>query len=285
MAETESHRPQSFAPGSEEDLMKPHSPEDEEVIATFLTGVPRTPTLVPMSLHEGAEGGKSPEEKVTDRQQFWIRVADTKERREQAGLLVDRMYAWRGYTHENILRDTPHTITLVSYGRDGRVIGTVSIGMDAPGYPLLAEEGYPEEIAALRAQGKRVAEFNGLAVDSEIRSKLVVARLFHIAMLYPYGLYGYTDCVIEVSPAHARFYERMLEFDRLGKERVCPRVNTTGVLMHKNFAEAAEKIARVGGLLDKSGDHSLYSYGFSPQDADGILGRLRRMQEHPEVAS
>ena len=269
-------------PGSEEELMKPHSPEDDEVIATFLTGVPRTSPLVPMSL---PEGGAPSEEKVTDRQQFWIRVADTKERREQAGLLVDRMYAWRGYTHENILRDTPHTITLVSYGRDGRVIGTVSIGMDAPGYPLIAEEGYPAEIASLRAQGKRVAEFNGLAVDSEIRSRLVVARLFHIAMLYPYGLYGYTDCVIEVTPAHARFYERMLEFDRLGKERICPRVNTTGVLMHKNFAEAAEKIAHVGGLLDKSGDHTLYSYGFSPADAEGILGRLQRMQEHPEVAS
>lgn len=281
MAESESLRPKFFAPGSEEELMKPRTSEDEEVIATFLTGVPRTSPLVPMSL---PEGGAPSEEKVTERQQYWIRVADTKERREQAGLLVDRMYAWRGYTHENILRETPHTITLVSYGRDGRVIGTVSIGMDAPGYPLIAEEGYPAEIASLRAQGKRIAEFNGLAVDSEIRSKLVVARLFHIAMLYPYGLYDYTDCVIEVTPAHARFYERMLEFDRLGKERICPRVNTTGVLMHKNFAEAAEKISQVGGLMEK-GDHTLYSYGFSPQDADGILGRLRRMQDHPEIAS
>ncbi len=281
MTEPESPRPQFFSPGSEEELMKPRIPEDEEVIATFLTGVPKTSPLVPMSL---PEGGPPSEEKVTERQQFWIRVADTKERREQAGLLVDRMYAWRGYTHENILRETPHTITLVSYGRDGRVIGTVSIGMDAPGDPIIAEEGYPAEIAALRSHGKRIAEFNGLAVDSEIRSKLVVARLFHIAMLYPFGLYGYTDCVIEVTPSHARFYERMLEFDRLGNERICPRVNTTGVLMHKEFASAAEKISRVGGLLEK-GDHTLYSYGFSPTDAEGILGRLRRMQDHPETTS
>lgn len=268
-------------PGSEEEIIKARTPGGDEVLATFLTGIPRTSPLLPLSLPEGESPAN---EKVTERQQFWIRVADTQERREQAGLLVDRMYAWRGYTHENILRDTPHTITLVSYGRDGRVIGTVSIGMDAPGDPILAEEGYPEEIAALRAQGKRVAEFNGLAVDSEVRSKLVIARLFHIAMLYPYGLYGYTDCVIEVTPPHARFYEQMLEFDRLGKERICPRVNTTGVLMHKNFREAAEKILRVGGLLEK-GDHTLYSYGFSPQDAEGILGRLRRMQNKPEIPS
>ncbi len=281
MSESPSSQHRSFIPGSEEELMRSRTSDDEEVIASFLARVPKTAPLIPMSLPEGAPPS---DEAITDRQKFWIRVADTKERREQAGLLVDRMYAWRGYTHENILRETPHTITLVSYGRDGRVIGTVSIGMDAPGDPLLAEEGYPEEIAKLRAQGKKVAEFNGLAVDSEIRSKLVIARLFHIAMLYPYGLFGYTDCIIEVTPAHARFYERMLEFDRLGKERICPRVNATGVLMHKNFVDAAEKLKKVGGLLE-SGDHTLYSYGFSSDEAQGILGRLRRMQSEPEMAS
>lgn len=269
-------------PGSEDELMKSHSLEDEKVIASFFTSVPKMASLVPMSLNQ--EKFAPPQENLFDRQQFWIRVADTKERREQAGLLVDRMYAWRGYTHENIIRETPHTITLVSYGRDGKVIGTVSIGMDAPGDPLIAEEGYPEEISNLRARGKKIAEFNGLAVDAEIRSKFVIARLFHIAMLYPYGLYGYTDCVIEVTPEHARFYERMLEFDRLGKERICPRVNTTGVLMHKEFSAAAQKISKVGGLLEK-GDHTLYSYGFSPQDAQGILGRLRRMQNEKETPS
>lgn len=269
-----------FVAGTEEDLMKPRSKEDENVIASFFTSVPRTEPLIPMSLNQGEV---HQEENVLDRQQFWIRLADTKERREQAGLLVDRMYAWRGYSHENIIRDTPHTITLVSYGRDGRVIGTITIGMDAPGDPLLAEESYPEEISKLRAQNKKIAEFNGLAVDASIRSKLVIARLFHIAMLYPFGLYGYTDCVIEVTPAHARFYEKMLEFDRLGAERICPRVKTVGVLMHKDFASAAEKIRLIGGLLDKAGDPTLYAYGFNPKDSEGILERLKRMQHLPEI--
>lgn len=266
--------------GYDSELMKPRTKEDEEIIASFFTSVPKLMPLVPMSLNQDIPQS---EEKILDRQQFWIRLADTRERREQAALLVDRMYAWRGYAHDRIIRDTPHSITLISYGRDGRVIGTISIGMDSPGEGLLAEKNYPEEIAALRAQGKKIAEFNALAVDSTIRSKLVVARLFHIAMLYPWGLYGYTDCVIEVTPAHARFYERMLEFDRLGAERVCPRVNAVGVLLHKEFATVVEKIDRIGGLMEKADDKSLYAYGFSPEDAKGILGRLKRMQQRPEI--
>lgn len=262
--------------------MKPRSPEEEEVIASFFTSVPTMAPLVPLSLNQ--EGVPSPSEVVQDRQKFWIRLADTRERREQAGLLVDRMYAWRGYTHENIIKDTPHTITLVSYGRDGQVIGTVTIGMDAPGEKLLAEETYPDVIADLRARGKRIAEFNGLAVDSSVKSKLVIARLFHIAMLYPWGIYGYTDCVIEVSSTHARFYERMLEFDRLAEGKICSRVNNESILMHKDFSTAAEKIAKIGGLGERSSDHSLYAYGFSPQDAEGILGRLKRMQSEKELS-
>ncbi len=282
MKESENQsKPPSF-PGTDSDLMKPRTKEDEEIIASFFAAVPRMAPLIPMSLNQEADS--SADEKVIDRQQFWIRLADTKERREQAGLLVDRMYAWRGFSHENIIRETPHTITLVSYGRDGRVIGTVTIGMDAPGEKLLAEENYPEEIAALRAKGKKIVEFNALAVDSEIRSKLVIARLFHIAMLYPYGLFGYTDVVIEVNPAHVRFYQHMLQFDCLGKEKICPRVNAVGVLLHIEFAKAAERLAKVGGLMEKAtSDHSLYPYGFSPEDAQGILGRLRRMAHEREL--
>ena len=255
------------------------SQEDEEFIASFVSSAPRTSHLIPMSLNQEVSQSN---EKFLDRQKFWIRIADTKERREQAGLLVDRMYAWRGFTHEHIIRETPHTITLVSYDRDSRVVGTVTIGMDTPGEKLFAEETFPEEIARLRAQNKKVAEFNGLAIDSSVRSKLLIARLFHIAMLYPFGLYGYTDCVIEVNPAHVSFYEKMLEFHRLGEGKICPRVNAIGVLMHKEFSSISEKINHLGGLKDKSRDRTLYSYSFDPKDAEGILERIRRMQHHTE---
>lgn len=268
-------------PGSEDDLFKARTQEEEEVIASFFTSISKKSPLVPMSLNQ--EYIIPPEDNILERQQFWIRLADTKERREQAGLLVDRMYAWRGFTHENIIRETPHTITLISYGRDGRVIGTITIGMDSPEEKLLAEENYPIEISDLRSKGKKIAEFNALAVDPEIRSKLVIARLFHIAMMYPYGLFNYTDAVIEVNPSHVRFYERLLQFDKLGDEKTCSRVNAPSILLHIEFSAAAEKLERVGGLLENaSGDHSLYPYGFNHQDAKGILERLKRMQFQSE---
>ena len=256
------------------DLLLSRTKDDEEVLASFFTSVPRP--LTPMSLNQ--EGVIPPEESIYERQKYWIRLADTSERREKAALLVDRMYSREGYHHENILRATPHTITLITYGQDGNVIGTITIGIDSPENGLLADEGYQEEIGKFRAEGKKLCEFNGLAIDSSIRSKIFVARLFHIAMLYPWGLFGHKELVIEVTPVHARFYQRMLGFKQLGKERVCPRVNATGVLLHLSLDWASERIEAVGGLGDKAeNDKTLYPYFFGKVDAAGILGRLKRM--------
>ncbi|MHB1287495.1 MAG: N-acyl amino acid synthase FeeM domain-containing protein [Leptospirales bacterium] len=253
--------------------MLPRTQDDKEILATFLTTAPH---LVPMSLNQ--DGVAPPEKKVFERQKFWIRLADTAERREKAALLVDQMYARKGYDHENIIHNTPHTITLISYARDGDVIGTITIGIDSKEEGLLADEGYREELDKLRAQGKKISEFNGLAIDSSVQSKLVVARLFHIAMLYPWGIFGHSDLVIEVTPVHARFYRRMLGFEQIGLERICPRVNTKGVLLHLSLDWASERIDAVGGLGDKAvDDKTLYPYFFGKADAVGILGRLKGM--------
>lgn len=262
------------SPKFDSDLIKSQCPEDEEVIASFFVNIPSPMT----SLTIGSSPHVPPENEIYDRKKFWIRLANTPERLEQAAFLVDRMYANRGYLHENIIQKNPHSITLNTYGQDGKVIGTVSIGMDSPEEGLVADEGYREELDHLRKLGRKICEFKGLAIDSEIRSRLVVARLFHIAMLYPWGLFGYTDTVIEVTPIHAKFYERMLGFKKIGKERICPRVNVTGVLMHLEFSFAYKKISEVGGLMDKGKpDKTLYPYFFSKTDSDGILGRLKRM--------
>ncbi len=256
------------------DLLKPQGPEDEEIIASYFDSIPGLMT----SMTIFPSPTPSYEKEFKDRKKFWIRLANTPERLEKAAILVDRMYSKQGYTHDNILQENPHTITLITYRRDGKVIGTVSIRMDSQEEGLFADEGYRLELDRLRKMGKKLCEFNGLAIDSEIRSRLVVARLFHIGMLYPWGLFGYTDTVIEVTPVHAKFYERMLGFKKIGQERVCPRVNVSGVLMHLDFSHADRKISEVGGLLEKGkGDKSLYPYFFSKNDADGILGRLRRM--------
>ncbi len=245
--------------------------QDEGIIASFLAATPQPLAAKVPAASPGAEGSY-------DCRQFWIRFANTDERREKAALLIARMYASQGYKHEDIIPETCHAITLISHGPEGNVIATITISMDSPEEGLLADQGHRGELDRLRAQGKRLCEFNGFAVDPSVRSRLALARLFHIAMLYPGGLLGCTDCVIEVSPRHAGFYERMLLFKRIGEARICLRVGTVGVLLHADFRSMMERLEQVGGLMEKAaGDRSLYPYGFSKADADGILGRLKRM--------
>ncbi|MHB8544016.1 MAG: N-acyl amino acid synthase FeeM domain-containing protein [Leptospirales bacterium] len=216
-------------------------------------------------------------ESFVEHQKFCVRLANTQERRESANVLIDRMYSWRGYKKANLALEDPHRVTLVSYGMDNQVIGTVTVGMETP-EGLLADENYHLELEGLRAKGRKVCEFNALAIDPGVRSKRVMSSLFHIAILYPWGLFGYTDVVIEVTPKHAKFYQRMMGFTLLGGERICPRVNVAGVLMCLDLSHVDRMITKVGGLMEKGkSEKSLYPYFFTKADADGILGRLKRM--------
>ena len=259
--------------GDDSDLLNPKTKE-EDLLAEFSTPIPQR--LHPMDLDQ--KEFFSDDKKTYDRQQYFIRLANTPERREKAALLIDRMYAREGYQHEHILHKTPHTITLNIYRRDGNVAGTITIGIDSPENGLLAEGEYHNEINNLRSKGRKICEFNGLAIDPEIRSKIFVARLFHIAMIYPWGLFKHKDLVIEVNPSHSRFYMKMLGFQQIGEERVCQRVNAKSVLLYLSLDWAAERIDKVGGLGELAlDDKTLYPYFFGKVDAAGILGRLQRM--------
>ncbi len=209
-------------------------------------------------------------------------AVDTPERLGQAGNLVKHMYARKNYRNENIIRQTPQALTLISYSDDRAVIGTITISLDSSEEGLLADGNYPEELNKMRAQGKRLCEFNALAIDASIRSKVFVARLFHIAMLYPWGIVGHKDLVIEVTPSHSRFYKRMLGFKQIGEERVCPRVNTPGILMYLSLEWATERIKAVGGLgVNAKGDKTLYPYFFGKADSTLILDRMRGLMNPP----
>ncbi|MHB1605912.1 MAG: N-acyl amino acid synthase FeeM domain-containing protein [Leptospirales bacterium] len=246
---------------------------EEDIIVSFCSSLPDALMLTTLNRPEV----DFPEETSIERQKFCVRLANTQERRESANVLIDRMYAWRGYKRGILTKEDPHRITLISYGMDNQVIGTITVGMEAP-EGLLADENYHLEVEGLRGKGRKVCEFNALAIDSGIKSKRVISSLFHIAMLYPWGLFGYTDAVIEVTPKHAKFYQRMLGFTLLGGERICPRVNVAGVLLHLDFSHSARMIEKVGGLMEKGkSEKSLYPYFFTKKDGDGILGRLQRM--------
>lgn len=213
------------------------------------------------AVHEGAE--------------FRIRLADTRGERSKAGLLINKMYSWRGYQTEPAagLAVRPNQISLVA-SRDDAVFGTITVGLDS-NEGLLVDELYSDEIDVFRAQGRAVCEFGKLAVDPKLGTKDVLAALFHLAYMYAHRLNGVDDIVIEVNPRHVAYYKRMLGFTQLGPQRVCKRVNAPAVLLHLPCRYAAEQIARYGGHQTAEG-RSLYSYVFSSKDEQGLCDRLSR---------
>jgi hypothetical protein len=218
--------------------------------------------------------GPDSNEIAVDRQQFKIRLAHSNDRVDKASILVQRMYSWRGYKAGEIKTD-PNRVTLLAYEQD-TIVGTITVGFDSP-EGLTVDDMYKTEVDQLRSQGRKVAEVTKLAVDENIRSKRVLAGLFHIGYVYSRYIHHCTDYVIEVNPRHALFYKRMLGFKLIGEEKNCARVNAPAVLLRLDFDYADKEIRRVGGVLPAPpGERSLYPYVFSKQDETGITERLLR---------
>ncbi len=206
---------------------------------------------------------------------FKFRIAQNHHHRDSANRLVNRMYSWRGYETKGVMAHDPDKTTIIAYSNE-LAVGTLSISSDSS-MGLLADQLYHDELNLLRDQGCSLCEFRNLAVDSEIKSKRMLASLFHIGYLYPYRISGNTDGVMEVNPRHAGFYEKRLGFTRIGNERICPRVNAPAVLMRTKFSKTAEMVQKFGGMMDKAQDEkSLFPYFFSLTEEAGILARLIR---------
>lgn len=209
-----------------------------------------------------------------DQQQFKIRLANSDGRRESATLLIKKMYAWRGYD-ATTMGDNPNRITLMA-DTGGIAIGTITIGLDSP-TGLLVDGIYRDAVDRLRAAGCVVCEYTKLAVDQEIKSKRVLASLFHLATIYAHRIHQATDAVIEVNPRHVQFYHRMLGFEQAGEERMCERANAPAVLMRLRYAYLDEQVAKYGGTMHEvPGVRSFYPFFFGPADEQGITARLLR---------
>ena len=209
------------------------------------------------------------------RRLFQIRMADSAGRRSDASILINRMYATRGYRSAGLPeRAAPSRITLVASEHDA-TIGTITIGFDSP-TGLLVEDLFAAETQELRRAGRTVCEFTKLAMDSVVRSTRVLATLFHVAFIYSHRIMGASDLLIEVNPRHTAYYKRMLGFEVITPARLNHRVNAPAVLMRLDFTHAHAQIAQFGGTLKPVVPaRSLYPYFFSPADEAGISGRLQ----------
>lgn len=206
-----------------------------------------------------------------------IRAADCDGTRSSAHILVNRMYAARGYTttsvadHSNLNR-----ITLLA-SDDDETVGTITVAFDSP-QRLLVDECFATEVRQLRAEGHVLCEFIKLAVDGVVRSKKVLASLMDAAFLCAREVQRCDKALIEVNPRHVRFYESMLGFKVLRRDRINRRVNAPAVLMSLDltFADAQVHAAHQGGGSAADGKRSLYRHGFSPEERSGLVNRLRR---------
>ncbi len=209
---------------------------------------------------------------------FRIRAADSSGERSSANILIDKMYATRGYRTTALPeRETPNLITLVASDHHA-TIGTLTIGFDS-GDGLMVDDLFPDEVRALRDRGRKICEFTKLAMDSVIQSKRVLAALFNVAYIYAHRIKGADDLLIEVNPRHVRYYEAMVGFRAIGPRRLNRRVMAPAVLLALDLEYCREQIDLLGGRPEVSDKvRSIYPYSFSQREEAGIMARLRRTQ-------
>lgn len=234
------------------------APEPIRVVHSTVRAVPP-----PQAVHDGASS-----------RLCTVRAADSDGRRSSAIVLVNRMYAWRGYdcAPGGVGRNQNRT-TLVATERDSTV-GTLTIGFDGPS-GLLVDDLFPDEAGRMRRDRAVLCEFTKLAVDGSVQSKAVLASMFHMAFIYAHEVNRCDRVLIEVNPRHVRYYERMLGFVVQGSERINARVNAPAILLSLELSHARAQIDQFGGRPELAcTERSLYPYFFSQAEEAGIIRRL-----------
>ena len=201
-----------------------------------------------------------------------IRLADTDGQRSAASMLLSRMYAWRGYGGKHVMDASPNSVTFTATSGEC-VVGTLTLNVDA-GTGLAADNTFAEELAPFRAvAGAKLCELTKFAFDWAGPSHRHLAALFHLVFIYGSRQFACSDLFIEVNPRHRRYYETMLGFSRVGEVRINASVNAPSQLMWLN-------VGAIRQMIDKrtkssaGARRSLYQYFFSPDEEDGLFGRL-----------
>lgn len=207
---------------------------------------------------------------------FAVHAAHSHQHRHQAGQLVQRRYAQRGYQRVSTAAESESQLVVLSASDAlGQTLGTLGVRFDSP-RGLNADIVFPDEVGLLRQRGHQVCEFTQLALDAEVASKRVLAALFHSAYLHAYRLRGVQSLVIEVNPRHVPYYRRMLDFKVCSEERLNLCVQAPAVLMSLDFGYVEEQIARYGGRPELSASvRSLYPYSYSREQEAEQLAILR----------
>jgi hypothetical protein len=182
-----------------------------------------------------------------------VGLADTPEVLAIASGILSRAYATAGYGHDHAVLMSEHRVPFVACV-DGEIVGTLTLTADSAD-GISFERTFPEIVARLRSDGAHLCELTQFAFDI-IAPRPVIAALF--AAIFDYGSrrFSCSDLLIEVNPAHRRFYERQLGFEQIGPERTNGKVGAPAVPMGlhmteivRQFAERANRVYQEIGRL------------------------------------
>lgn len=155
-----------------------------------------------------------------------VSVAETPRDYEAAARLVQALYVKRGIAteHPSGARVTPHVLaptTAVFVAKSGgEVVGTISLTLDSElGLPM--DKIYRDELAPLRARGRRLAEVGALCLAPGHRGTGCMYLLSRIMNDYALRA-GCDDLVIAVHPDVADYYRANMLFEQIGAVKTYP---------------------------------------------------------------
>lgn len=182
------------------------------------------------------------------------------------GLVYDG-YLKRGLMqpHEARVRMTPYlalpqTVVFVALER-GAVSGTVSLVPDGPmGLPM--QKIYASEVAAVRAEGRVIAEVGALCVADSKRGAGIPFLLYKTMWLAASRLLGIDDLLIAVHPSAADLYCATLRFERIGPVRTYPTLERSAkaVALRLKLREAQADFARAWAHREKTNANPYWLY-------------------------
>lgn len=185
-----------------------------------------------------------------------IKFAETKDELEQAFSLAYKEYIKSGYITEpkpsqllfSIYNMLPETVVFIAKAYM-TVISTLTQIFDSELFGLPMDAIYREELDALRAEERNVAELSALVTPKDACWKNIF--MFLCQVMYKYAFYkGVNDLCITVNPKHARFYKTIFLFEDLGPERHYPRVNAPAVALRLNMDNIGKNLKSIYNELD-----------------------------------
>ncbi len=206
---------------------------------------------------------------------------------QRARKLSTRRYVQRGYVDEH-----PTSATYAPAGQPGRAetfllegpngldAGTVTLIFDSPA-GLPADHLYPQQVQHLRKCGRRLVEVTRLAIsENQAGAQFLLVRLFFLIYLFARKVRRFDDFIIEVNPRHVGYYCRFFNFEIIGQQKACPRVNgAPAILLRLDLQRSERVIEQVGRNSYGKNAQLIYRYAFTPLQEKAACKILKALSE------